>query len=132
MLLLKKTRVDLRVYTFFGKVLFVYPRRNRSDAITTNISQGAKGDLVLLKKLPRHLVKKAKKLATDVSGALGVNLIGMDIMMDRNLKDVYVIDVNFFPGLPKRRTFNISQRMIEELIKLNRKSGIRYEKMYSI
>ena len=57
-LLLKKTRVDLRVYTFFGKVIFVYPRRNRSDAITTNISQGAKGDPNILKELPRNLVKK--------------------------------------------------------------------------
>jgi len=128
---LKKTRVDLRVYTFFGKVIYVYPRRNRSDAVTTNISQGAKGDPGILKKLPRHLVKKAKKLATGVSGALGVNLLGMDIMMDRNLKDVWVIDVNFFPGLPKIRTFNISQRMIKELVKLNKNGELRYEKIYT-
>jgi len=119
-LLLKKMKVDMRIYTFFDKVLYVYPRRNRADRITTNISQGAKGDPGLLKELPQDLVNKAKKLAVKVSRTLGVNVAGMDIMMDHNLKDLYVIDVNVFPGFPKRKTFNLAGAMIKELAKRER------------
>jgi len=115
--LLKEMKVDMRIYTFFKKVIYIYPRRNRADSITTNISQGAKGDPGILQKLPKHLVKKAKRLAGKVSAALGLNLVGMDIMMDANLKDIYVIDVNLFPGFPKRKTFNLTQAMIRELKK---------------
>lgn len=119
-LLLNKMKVDMRIYTFFNKVIYIYPRRNNADKITTNISQGAKGDPDILKKLPGHLIKKAERLAQRVSKTLGLNLTGMDIMMDHNLKDVYVIDVNVFPGFPKRRTFNLAQCMIKELQKMTR------------
>jgi len=130
-LLLKKIKVDMRIYTFFNRTLYIYPRRNKADRITTNISQGAKGDPGILKELPKNLVSKAKKLAENISRALGVNLIGMDIMMDRNLRDIYVIDVNLFPGFPKRKTFDISLCMVNELVKLNKKRELRYEKIYT-
>ncbi len=126
-LLLKKMKVDMRIYTFFNKVTYIYPRRNRADSITTNISQGAKGDPSILQRLPKDLVKKAKKLASKVSAVLGLNLAGMDIMMDSNLKDIYVIDVNLFPGFPKRKTFNLTQRMVRDLAKLTAKGVIGYE-----
>ncbi len=126
-LLLKEMKVDMRIYTFFNKVTYIYPRRNRADSITTNISQGARGDPSILRKLPQHLVRKAKKLATKVSAVLGLNLAGMDIMMDSNLKDIYVIDVNLFPGFPKRKTFNLTQRMVRELARLTAREVIRYE-----
>lgn len=102
----KKTKADFRVYTFFGEIIY-------------------------MKRFPRHLVKKAKTLAADTSRALGVNLIGMDIMTDGNLKDLYVVDVNLFPDLPKRETFNISQCMIKKIVKLNKNEGLRYEKIYT-
>ena len=120
-LILKKSKVDMRVYVFFNKVIYIYPRKNKADKITTNISQGAKGDPKLLKELPPHLVTRAKKIALRTSKALGVNFTGMDIMMDRNLRDVYVIDVNLFPGFPKRRTFDLAESMIKELKKQKRK-----------
>ncbi|UCD55765.1 MAG: hypothetical protein JSV93_02985 [Candidatus Omnitrophota bacterium] len=125
-LLLKEMKVDMRIYTFFNKVIYIYPRRNRADSITTNISQGAKGDPGILPKLPKDLVRKAKKLATKVSALLGLNLVGMDIMMDSNLKDIYVIDVNLFPGFPKIKTFNLTQRMVRELVRLAER-GMEYE-----
>lgn len=127
-LLLKRTKVDMRIYTFFKKVTYVYPRRNRADRLTTNISQGAKGDPGILKKLPKDLVNKARRVAVKVSKTLGINLAGMDIMMDHNLKDVYVIDVNLFPGFPKRRTFNLAESMVKELAVLTRNGGLHYEK----
>ncbi|GAF74674.1 unnamed protein product, partial [marine sediment metagenome] len=91
MLILNKMKVDLRIYTFFGKVLYVYPRKNHPDKVTTNITQGGKGDPSLLGILPEHILAKAKKLAEKTSGALDFNLAGVDVIVDRNLKDAYVV-----------------------------------------
>jgi glutathione synthase/RimK-type ligase-like ATP-grasp enzyme len=116
-LALGQMKIDLRIYVFFNRVVYVYPRKNREDRVTTNISQGAKGDPKLLDVLPKHVVKKAGRIAKKTAETLGVNLLGMDIMPSRNKKDVYVLDVNLFPGLPKRRRFNISGRIAKELSK---------------
>jgi len=128
-ILVKKNKIDMRIYVFFNKVIYVYPRRNKVDKLTTNISQGAKGDPSVLNKLPKHLVEKAKKLAEKVSKSLNLNLVGMDIMIDRNLNDVYVIDVNLFPGFPKIRTFNLSQYMVKELKGIKNRGKLKFEKI---
>jgi len=127
-LVLNKKKVDLRIYTFFGKTLYVYPRKNHLDSVTTNITQGGRGDPKLLKILPKHTVEKSKKLAETASRTLGFNLAGVDIAIDRNLKNVYVIDVNTFPGFPKKRTFDLTSYMIRELIGLLNKKKLRFEK----
>ena len=127
--LIKKNKIDMRVYVFFNKVIYIYPRRNKADRLTTNISQGAKGDPSVLDKLPKNLVEKAKKLARKVSKSLNLNLVGMDIMIDRNLNDVYVIDVNLFPGFPKIKTFNLSQYMVKELKGIKNKGKLKFEKI---
>lgn len=121
---LGKMKVDLRVYTFFKKVIYIYPRRNSVDKVTTNISQGGRGDPNLLPALPQRLLTKAKRIAQRISRTLNLNFTGMDIILDKNLKDIYVIDVNTFPGFPKRRTFNLTQELIKELIKLRNKGKI--------
>ena len=108
------------------KVLYVYPRRNKPDRITTNISQGARGDPGLLKKIPQNLIVKAKKTALKATKALGLKFAGVDICLDKNLRDVYIIDVNLFSGFPKSRTFNLARSMIEELNVLVDSGGIAF------
>ncbi len=130
--LLKDMKIDMRVYVFFNKVIYVYPRKNKKDNITTNISQGAKGDPTVLEKIPKTLIKKIKKTAQRVSKILGLNWVGMDIMIDQNLKDIYVIDVNVFPGFPKRRTFNMSKYMMKEIKKLTTNGRIRFDKNFKV
>ncbi len=131
-LIISKMKVDLRIYTFFNKVLYIYPRKNPPDKVTTNITQGGKGDPGLLDILPKNLVSKAKSMAEKASRALNFNLVGTDVALDHNLKDVYVIDINAFPGFPKRRTFNITRRMTKELIRLLNKGALHFEKGHSI
>jgi len=127
-LIFDKKKVDLRLYTFFNKVLYIYPRKNHPDKVTTNITQGGKGDPALSRALPKHMIAKAKRLAERTSRSLGFNLAGVDIVMDRNLKDVYVVDVNAFPGFPKRRTFKLTPYMIRELVRRLNRGGLRFEK----
>ena len=54
--------------------------------------------------------------------------LGMDIMPDRNQKDVYILDVNVFPGFPKRKTFKLARAIIDELQRLLKEGGLRFEK----
>lgn len=127
-LILRGKKVDFRIYTFFNKVVYIYPRKNAPDKITTNISQGGRGDPKLLKMLPQHLLIKAEKVAEKISRVLNLNLAGIDIMLDRNIKDVYVVDVNAFPGFPKRKTFNLARHMIKDLAYLSNNGSFAFKK----
>jgi len=124
----KGNKIDIRVYTFFNKVLYIYPRRNKADRVTTNISQGGQGDPGLLKFLPVSLIKKVKREAIKVSSRLGITLAGIDIIPEHNCKDLHVIDVNLFSGFPKRRRFNITQSMAKELRRLHNKDKLHFRK----
>jgi len=117
--------VDLRIYTFFNKVIYVYPRENARNKITTNISQGGHGDPKLLKLLPKDFIKRAKEEAVRVSSALNVGLAGIDIIPDRDYKNVHVVDVNVFSGFPKKNMFHIARCLAKELDRLNSR-----EKLY--
>jgi hypothetical protein len=127
-LILKRKRIDLRIYTFGRKAIYVYPRTNYPEKVTTNISQGAKGDPHILKSIPKHLVTKAKRAAVKAARALDLDLAGIDVILDRNHKDVYIVDVNAFPGFPKSKTFNITKVIIRELARLDDKGNLRFEK----
>lgn len=113
--ILNGDKVDLRIYTFFDKVIYVYPRKNSLDKVTTNISQGGHGAPGALRVLPEYMVSRAKREALRVSKALNISLAGIDIVPDRNSKEVFVIDVNVFSGFPKRRTFDLAARLAGEL-----------------
>ncbi len=125
-MIIKEDRVDFRVYTFLDRVLYVYPRRNRIDAVTTNISQGGRGDPGLLEIIPERLLKKVEREALKAAKILGLNMTGIDVIIDNDLRNVYVMDVNMFPGFPKRRTFNLARAMVKELKRFNRSGKIHY------
>jgi len=128
-LVLKNKKIDFRMYTFFNKTLYVYPRRNKRDKITTNISQGGRGDPKLLEILPKRLISKARRMAEETSKALDLNFIGLDIIPDRNLKDMYVIDINVFAGFPKIKFFKLAQYMIKELALARKKRRLHFVKI---
>jgi glutathione synthase/RimK-type ligase-like ATP-grasp enzyme len=125
-LILRRNKIDFRVYTFFNKAVYVYPRKNRVDKITTNISQGGRGDPRLLRSLPKSLSTKAVKAAESTAKALNIILAGIDIIPDRNYKDVYVIDVNLFAGFPKRGTFDLAKELAGKLSQLDDKGKLRF------
>ncbi len=109
-------KFDLRVYVFFGKALFIYPRSNEFDNITTNISQDGKGERpIFIKSLPKRLIKKIEKEAVRASEELGLNFAGADILVDRHLKEIYIIDINIFAGFPNKKIFNLARRMVKIL-----------------
>ena len=131
-LILEKKKVDLRIYTFLKQAIYIYPKTNYPQKITTNISQGGKGSPDILKFIPKPLVARAKNLAIRTARLLNLDLAGIDVVLDRNRKDAYIVDVNVFPGFPRRRTFNLVRCIIKELARLDNKGGLRFEKSSSI
>jgi hypothetical protein len=115
-LVLDGTIIDFRVYTFRGKAVCVYPRRSSPHAVITNLSQGGAADLSLLRALPARVIRRAKRMAEAASKALKGDLLGIDIMPGADPARLYVLDVNFFPGFPKRENFNLARHIIADML----------------
>ncbi len=117
-LLINNRKFDIRFYVYKKKVLYTYCRTNESDAVTTNISQGARGEkLSYPKKLPQKQLKLAQNNAIKSIKALGLNFGGVDIMLCSDGKNAKFIEVNTFPGFPRARRFNLSRLLYDEIIK---------------
>ena len=117
-ILLNKYKIDLRIYTFFNRAIYSYPRRNRADKFITNISQGGRGDPSIMELLPKRQAEEAKRIALYASKALKLNISGIDVMLDRNLRDVYIVDVNVFPGFPRSRSFDMVESIAKNLARM--------------
>lgn len=109
-------KFDLRAYVSFGQVRYIYPRTNKDTSVTTNISQGGKGETQLfLKKIPKRLLKAAQTVAINTTKAMNTNFAGVDVMFDGKTKKAVVIEVNVFPGFPKSKSFNLSKRALNDI-----------------
>ncbi len=116
-LLIKGRKFDLRMYIFKNKVLYTYGRSNSERGITTNISQGARGEKLSFEKtLPQKQLDFAKKSAINAIKALRLNFGGVDMMLCSDKKTAKFIEVNAFPGFPKVRRYNLARFFIEEVI----------------
>jgi len=114
-----RNKVDFRVYVFNGEVLFIYPRMNSFDNVTTNISQGGRGCPGFVEKIPAGALRKIKGQALKAAKSLGLGFCGIDVLMDSDMRRAYVIDVNMFPGFPKRRTFNLARSIVDRLNRID-------------
>lgn len=107
---------DLRLYVFFNDILFIYPRTNNRNNIITNISQGARGESSrFLRHLSKKLITKTVQYAQRAAQVMGLNFAGVDVLVGSNGKDIYVLEVNAFPGFPRNNIFNLSKHMINFL-----------------
>ena len=94
-MLIKGRKFDLRMYVFKNKVLYTYGRSNDAKAVTTNISQGAKGEKLSFEKtLPQKQLEVAKKSAIKAIKALGLNFGGVDMMLCADRKSAMFIEIN--------------------------------------
>lgn len=125
---IKDDKIDFRVYAFLGKILYIYPRRNSIDAVTTNISQGGRGDPHIIDIIPKRLIKRIEEVVIKAKRALKLKFIGVDVVVDDTLKNIYIVDVNMFPGLPKRRTIKLARVLVDELKKLIRSEKIKFKR----
>jgi len=106
---------DLRLYMFYDELLYIFPRTNKKDAITANISQGGQGrSTQFLKRFPKSVIDKVVSSGMRTIQAMDVNFAGVDVMISKDL-GVYVIELNTFPGFPTVSRFNLSKRIIQRI-----------------
>ncbi len=113
-LVLRRKKYDLRIYVCFGRVIYIYPRSTGFNNVTTNISQGAKGEpQSFLKEIPPEVLSLVRRDAIKALKAMNLNFGGVDIMPEANGKNVTVIEINAFPGFPKSKSYNLSKDIIK-------------------
>ncbi len=111
--LIRGAHFDLRALVFFGRILYMFPRSNAAQDVTTNVSQGARSrTMSFLKGISPELIGKARTTSVRAARALGLNFAGVDIMLDPHKQAPIVIELNGFPGFPKVRTFNLAKSLI--------------------
>lgn len=117
-LLVGGRKFDLRMYVYGDDVLYVYGRTNEADAITTNISQGARGERKSFATLlPQRQLASAQRHAAAAVGALGLTFAGVDMMLCADGETSMMLEVNAFPGFPRARRFNLSRFLAARLMK---------------
>jgi glutathione synthase/RimK-type ligase-like ATP-grasp enzyme len=111
-------KCDLRIYVANRRVLYVYGRTNDPDAVTTNISQGGRGeDPSFEKKLSAGQLATAKEQAVRALDALGLRFGGVDMALSWDRRSAIFIEANAFPGFPKVKAYNLSRDIIAELVR---------------
>jgi len=114
--LIRGKQFDLRCLLFFGKILYMYPRSNTVEGITTSVSQRASSEpMAFLKGIRKGVIRKAETTAIMATKALGLNFAGVDILLDQDKQNAVVIELNAFPGFPKVTTFNLARYLIREI-----------------
>jgi len=72
---------------FYDDLLYIFPRTNKKDAITANISQGGQGrSTQFLKRFPKSVIDKVVSSGTRTIQAMDVNFAGVDVMISKDLR----------------------------------------------
>jgi len=107
-------RFDFRVYIVCGKVPYFYARSTKAGSILTNWSQGGKIETrEFLKDIPKDKVDLAKKYAMKTAKIMDFDFIGVDVLFSKDYKDVYVLEVQSFPGF--ERGFDLIKFLIKHI-----------------
>ncbi|MFC1504238.1 RimK family alpha-L-glutamate ligase [Spirochaetota bacterium] len=114
--LIRGKHFDVRCLLFFGKIMYIYPRSNTIDRITTNVSQGARSEkMKFLKDVDPVLLRRTERIAVKAARILNLNYAGVDLILDPVKHEAIVIEINGFPGFPKVRTYNLGKYILHKI-----------------
>ncbi len=107
-------KFDLRVYVVCGKIPYLYAKSAKARSIVTNWTQGGKiENKKFLKKIPKDKISLARQYAVKAAKVLGFNFAGVDILFSKDYENVYVLELQSFPGFEKG--FNLIKFLIEHI-----------------
>ena len=109
-----KKRFDLRVYGVCSKVPYIYARSTKAGGVITNWAQGGRIESKkFLKKIPKDKVDLAEQYAIRAAEVLDFNFTGVDVLLSENYENVYVLEVQSFPGF--ERGFDLIKFLINHI-----------------
>lgn len=113
----RRRRFDFRIYVLFGKVVYLYAKSSPLRFLVTNWSQGGRIDKrkTILRTLPKKKIAMAQRLARRAAATLGLNFAGIDVIFSKDMKSVYVLEGNAFPGFEKG--FNLMKCLLHSVAK---------------
>lgn len=109
-----KNNGDIRVFVVGYKAVAAMRRIPKKGEFRSNISAGGKGEFF---DLDKNL--KIKKLAEKAARVCGIEIAGVDIMIDRKTGKEYVLEVNTgpqFKGLESFTSHNVAKEMVKYFV----------------
>ena len=108
-------KFDVRAYSILGQVPHMFVRVNERGNVTTNVSQGARVMHHPNTGLDKTQIDLCKDLALRSSQAMGLNILGVDIMFDGEMGKV--VEVQAFTGFSDIRSFDIAGHLVSSMAK---------------
>lgn len=110
-----RRRFDMRIYVIYDKTPYVYAKSAPTTHFLTNWSQGGRIEKkrFLKKALSKKTIEKAKAIAKEATRALNLNYAGVDVIVDKAEKNIYLLEIQSFPGY--ERGFNLIRSLIDTI-----------------
>jgi RimK family alpha-L-glutamate ligase len=105
---------DYRVFTVGYKAVAAIRRIPAEGEFRSNISQGGIGE-----RIDESLFKKIAVVAEKVSRLLSIEIGGVDIIIDNNTGEIYVLEINIGPQIRGIETFsevNVASKIVDYFI----------------
>lgn len=111
----KRRKFDLRIYVIYNKIPYIYAKSAPPACFLTNWSQGGRIEKkrFLKKALSENTIEKAKAIARKGVKALNLNYAGVDVIVDKVEKYIYLLEIQSFPGY--ERGFNLIRFLIDSI-----------------
>ena len=99
-------KFDIRVYVAYGKVPYFYAKSAPVKSFITNWSQGGRIEkkAFLNKALSKSDIEKVKSVAIKAAKVIDLKFAGVDVIIDRDTKKTYVLEIQSFPGYERGYT----------------------------
>lgn len=86
-----------------------FPSKQTISFRSNEVSSSQADHVLLSSDIPANIIFNEtimNKIAQTVQGLFQLNLVGIDVILDRNTGDYAVIDVNYFPGYEGIKDFS--------------------------
>ena len=99
-LVYKRRKFDIRVYTAYNKVPYLYAKSAPDSSFITNWSQGGRIEKMpfLRACLDKKEIDKVKRVALQAAKTINLKFAGVDVIIDKNTRDMHVLEIQSFPG----------------------------------
>ena len=88
------------MYVAYGKVPYFYAKSAPCKSFITNWSQGGRIEkrAFLDRALSKSEIAKVKSVAKKAAKVIDLKFAGVDVIIDRDTKKTYVLEIQSFPG----------------------------------